>query len=155
MTGYRSHPAGAGQRADLVAQLQHHALSAALADPGHAGQRGDVPVGQCLAQRAGVVDGQGGQTDLGPHAGHPEQHLEQITGAAVGESVEGLRVLAHDHRGDQPGLGPAAQGRQRRRRGHDLVAHAGGFDDGVVQGDLEDLPADRGDHACTALSRAL
>ena len=94
--------AGARRRADLVAQLQHHALGAALADARHSGERGDVAVGQRLSQRRGVVDREGRQRDLGTDAGDAEQDVEQIPGIGIGEAVQRLGILAHDHRGDEP-----------------------------------------------------
>jgi hypothetical protein len=107
------HPRRTGHRPDLVTQLEDHPLGAALADPGHPGQRGDVTVGQRLAQRVRVIDRQGSQGDLRAHPRHPEQGQEQIARIGVSESVQGLGVLADDHRGDQPALAAAPQGGER------------------------------------------
>ena len=102
-------------RADLVAQFQHHPLGTAFADAGHPGQRGDVAVGERLPQRVGVVTASVASAILRPDTGDAEQRAEQIPRFAVGEAVQRHRVLADDHRGDQPGLVAAPQRGQRRR----------------------------------------
>ena len=84
--------------------------------------------------------------DARPDARHREQRQEEIAGVGVRKAVQRHRILAHDHRRDQPGLAAAVQCRQGGRSRHDLVADACRLDDDVVEGDVEDLAANGCDH---------
>ena len=141
-------PPATGRLAPILSRrLEHHPLGAPLADSGHPGQRGDVAVGEGLAQASGAsYTASVAERDLGPDAGHSEQREEQVAGVGVGEAVQRHRVLAHDHRGDQAGLGAAPQRGQRRWGRHHLVADAGGLDDDVVECDVENFTANGCDH---------
>ena len=97
-------------------------------------------------QRGPVVHRQRAKGDARPDARHREQRQEQVAGVGVRKAVQRHRILAHDHRRDQPGLAAAVQCRQCRRGRHDLVSDACRLDDDVVEGDVDDLAANGCDH---------
>ena len=96
--------AAPGRRADPVLELEDDPLGALRPMPGTLHQRDEVLGDDGPAQLVGPVHGQHRLRQLGPDPAGRLQQLEHAALVVVGETEQGQRVLAHDHRGRQVGL---------------------------------------------------
>ena len=115
--------------------------------PGHPGQRGDVAVGERVPQRrarrtspAWPARSRARRPDTPSRVRNRSRASASAKPYSVIESSR--TIIAVISRASLA----APQRRQRRRGRHHLVADAGGLDDDVVEGDVEDLTAHRRDH---------
>ena len=105
---------GGGEALHLVLQLEDEALGGLLADPGDAGEAGDVARAQGGDEVRGLDAGEDGEGELGPDAGDGDEPLEEGLLRRGEEAEEGERVLAHVGVGEEGDL--VARPRRSGRR---------------------------------------
>ncbi len=128
----------AGQRAELVAQLEDEPLGALLADAGDLRQRRNVASAERATHGHRAVHGEQGQREAGTDAGHGLDRLEDVLLVLGREAVESERVLADDEARLELGGLADPHGRGGRRRRVDEHAHASDAEDDGVEAGLED-----------------
>ena len=109
LAGVREVDDRAGGRPEAVLELEHDALGALAADPGHPHERLEVLGGHGDAQLVGGVDREHGLREPWADPGGGLEELEDGTLVVVGEAVEREGVLAHDQGGRQRGRVPDPQ----------------------------------------------
>src|SRR5216683_3153710 len=139
---------GYGEVVELVLEFEDYALGGLLAYARDSGEGGVVAGADGGDEAVGGDAAEDGDGQLGAYAGDGQELLEEALLLGFGEAEEGYLVFA-DVGVDVEGRFGAV-GRKSGEGGDadgDVVAYAGGLDDGLVGGFREEAAAEVGKHA--------